>query len=178
MKQANMENEKDKTEEILEEQTDPVEGTTSEEAVSGADQHESLKMTIARLQADFANYKSRTERERKDMIRLANEGLIMKLLPVIDNFERAFGDLDTKDPSVEGFHMIYQNLMEILKKEGVTALECDGECFDPNLHHALFLEETDGVADDTVIETFQKGYTLGDKLIRPAMVKVSKNNKE
>lgn len=137
-------------------------------------QVESLRTSLARLQADFANFKSRTERERKDLLKLSNEGLILKLLPVADNFERAFSDQDLEDPSCAGFRMIYNEFMEILKKEGVTVLESDGEPFDPNLHHALFLEESEDAAPDHVIETFQKGYKIGDKLIRPAMVKVSK----
>lgn len=142
---------------------------------SEAELIESLRGTVARLQADFANFKNRSERERKDIIRLANEGLILKLLPVVDNFERAFTEVDKKEPNIEGFHMIYENLIEILRKEGIEPLESDGEPFDPNFHHALFLEEKEGVEDDIVIETFQKGYKFGDKLIRPAMVKVSKN---
>ena len=71
--------------------------------------------------------------------------------------------------------MIYSNLMEVLEKEGVKALESDGEAFDPNLHHALFVEEVEDGESDRVIETFQKGYKMNDKLIRPAMVKVSKH---
>ncbi|MDI9502350.1 MAG: nucleotide exchange factor GrpE [Peptoniphilaceae bacterium] len=151
----------------------PAEDMQPEE--ENQEQIESLRTTLARLQADFANYKSRNERERKDLLRLANEGLIMKLLPVVDNFERAFADQNLDDPACAGFHMIYSNLMEVLEKEGVKALESDGEAFDPNLHHALFVEEVEDGESDRVIETFQKGYKMNDKLIRPAMVKVSKH---
>ena len=162
-------------EEVIEEGKLEAEVEDAEVQAVDPDEIDSLKMTVARLQADFANFKNRSERERKDMIRLANEGLILKLLPVVDNFERAFAEVDKKEPNIEGFHMIYKELTEILAKEGIKPLESDGEAFDPNLHHALFLEKKEGVEDDVVIETFQKGYKMGDKLIRPAMVKVSKN---
>lgn len=160
-------------EEIPEEQTETAQPEKT--ATNDVDeQMESLRTTIARLQADFANYKSRTEREHSDRMRLSNEGLIQKLLPVVDNFERAFTDQDPEDPGCAGFHMIYKELMEILQKEGVSAVDSDHQPFDPNLHHALFLEESDEIEPDHIIETFQKGYRIGDKLIRPAMVKVSK----
>lgn len=181
VKEEKMDKEKDMNEGMQEENAEgtleqPTAPESAEEILSDEqEQIDSLKSTVARLQADFANFKNRTERERKDTIRLANEGLILKLLPVVDNFERAFAEVDKKEPNIEGFQMIYRELMEILKKEGIAPLESNGEPFDPNLHHALFMEKKEGVDDDIVIETFQKGYTFGDKLIRPAMVKVSKN---
>lgn len=172
MKEENREKEILPEEEVSEADVLPEEEeTVSEDALK---QMESLRTSLARLQADFANFKSRTERERKDLLKLSNEGLVLKLLPVVDNFERALVGQNPEDPGVAGFCMIYNEFMEILKKEGVSPLVCDGQAFDPNLHHALFLEETDDVAPDHVIETFQKGYKMGDKLIRPAMVKVSK----
>lgn len=160
------------TEEVPQDEEELQEERT--EKNDDAERIASLQNTIARLQADFQNYQNRAEKNRKDTIRLANEGLITKILSVVDNFERALKDDNKDDPSHQGYVLIHQELMNILEKEGVSVLESDGAAFDPNLHHALFLEEQEGTEPDMVIETFQKGYTLGDKLIRPAMVKVSK----
>lgn len=169
------EEEKQEVNEEMQEEGAPAEEEAPENGEAAVEQIESLRTSLARLQADFANFKNRTERERKDLLKLSNEGLILKLLPVIDNFERAFADQDIEDPGCAGFYMIYNELMGILQKEGVQPLESDGELFDPNLHHALFIEESTEIEEDHVIETFQKGYTMGEKLIRPAMVKVSKH---
>ncbi len=166
--------EKEKMEVEVEETENPTEEVEETVEEEDGERIASLQNTLARLQADFENYKTREEKNKKDMIRLANEGLIVKILSVVDNFERALKEEDLRDPNHQGFELIYKELMTILEKEGVKPLESDGATFDPMLHHALFVEEQEGTEPDTIIETFQKGYTMGDKLIRPAMVKVSK----
>mgnify|MGYP003087505637 CR=1 FL=1 len=134
---------------------------------------EELKNQLLRLQADFVNYKNRTEREKSNSIILANEGLILKLLPVLDNFNRAFAHVNLEDDAVKGFVMIKDQFESILKSEMVEEIESDGATFDPNLHNAVMTESKEGVESGIVIETFEKGYKIKDKVIRPSMVKVS-----
>ena len=175
MKEENKELEK----EIKEETTEEVENKESDQNSSEEDENkvnseiEELKNQLLRLQADFVNYKNRTEREKSNSIILANEGLILKLLPVLDNFNRAFAHVNLEDDAVKGFVMIKDQFESILKSEMVEEIESDGATFDPNLHNAVMTESKEGVESGIVIETFEKGYKIKDKVIRPSMVKVS-----
>jgi len=134
---------------------------------------EELKNQLLRLQADFVNYKNRTEREKSNSIILANEDLILKLLPILDNFNRAFVHADLNDKIIKGFVMIKEQFESVLKSEMVEEIESDGAVFDPNLHNAVMTESKEGVKSGIVLETFEKGYKIKDKVIRPSMVKVS-----
>ena len=127
-----------------------------------------------RLMADFANYKQREEKAKADFKKFASSSLVEKLLPVLDNFDRALKDKDPEDPFVKGVIMTRDELLKTLKNEGLEEIASDGEKFDHNLHHAVMTEESDTVEEDYIIETFQKGYTLNGRVLRPAMVKVSK----
>lgn len=135
---------------------------------------EELTLRYLRLQADFQNYKRRTQEEQKNTVRYANERLILQLLDVVDNFERALATEKEHDNFFLGMDMIHAQLREILEKNGVEAIKADGAAFDPNLHHAVLTEESAEVEEGHVIETLQTGYLLNGKLIRPAMVKVAK----
>ncbi len=135
---------------------------------------ESLRTSLARLQADFQNYRTRTEKEKSDIYAYASEKLIIKLLPVIDNLERAMASEKEHDSFYEGVDMIRNELMKVLEDEGLERYDGVGEKFDPNFHQAIFMEESDEVESEHIIEAFQVGYKLKDKVIRPAMVKVSK----
>lgn len=175
MKEENKELEK----EIKEETTEEVENKESDQNSSVEVENkvnseiEELKNQLLRLQADFVNYKNRTEREKSNSIILANEGLILKLLPVLDNFNRAFAHVNLEDDAVKGFVMIKDQFESILKSEMVEEIESDGATFDPNLHNAVMTESKEGVESGIVLETFEKGYKIKDKVIRPSMVKVS-----
>ncbi|WP_455067478.1 nucleotide exchange factor GrpE [Parvimonas micra] len=175
MKEENKELEK----EIKEETTEEVENKESDQNSSEDVENkvnseiEELKNQLLRLQADFVNYKNRTEREKSNSIILANEGLILKLLPVLDNFNRAFAHVNLEDDAVKGFVMIKDQFESILKSEMVEEIESDGATFDPNLHNAVMTESKEGVESGIVLETFEKGYKIKDKVIRPSMVKVS-----
>ena len=175
MKEENKELEK----EIKEETTEGVENKESDQNSSEEVENkvnseiEELKNQLLRLQADFVNYKNRTEREKSNSIILANEGLILKLLPVLDNFNRAFAHVNLEDDAVKGFVMIKDQFESILKSEMVEEIESDGATFDPNLHNAVMTESKEGVESGIVLETFEKGYKIKDKVIRPSMVKVS-----
>lgn len=173
---------KDKKEledEIKEETTEKVEEKALEQNSSDEvekklnSEIEELKNQLLRLQADFINYKNRTEREKSNSIILANESLILKLLPVLDNFNRAFTHANLEDDTIKGFVMIKDQFESILKTEMVEEIESDGAVFNPNLHNAVMTESKDGVESGIVLETFEKGYKIKDKVIRPSMVKVS-----
>ena len=133
-----------------------------------------FKDKYQRLLADFTNYKQREEASKADFKKYAVSNLIEKLLPVLDNFDRALKDQDPEDGLVKGIVMTRDEMIKVLKQEGLEVIESDGSAFDPNIHQAVLAEESDEVESDHVIETFQKGYKLNDRVIRPAMVKVAK----
>ena len=175
MKEDKKEMEEDLKEETTEEvEKKDLEQNSSDEVEEKLNSEiEELKNQLLRLQADFVNYKNRTEREKSNSIILANEGLILKLLPVLDNFNRAFTHVNIEDEAIKGFVMIKEQFESILKTEMVEEIESDGAVFDPNLHNAVMTESKDGVESGIVLETFEKGYKIKDKVIRPSMVKVS-----
>ena len=132
-----------------------------------------------RAAADFANYKRRAEQERTEMAKLFNESLMKSLLPVLDNFERALGSMpdDLKGNSwAEGVALTEKALRAALEREGLAQIDALGQKFDPNLHEAVAHDISDEHDEDSVIEEFQKGYKLGDRVIRPSMVKVSRKS--
>jgi molecular chaperone GrpE len=134
-----------------------------------------------RARAEFANYKKRVEAERQELRRTSTEALLLKLLPVVDDFERAFQALpeDTTDAAwVDGFTMILRKLQAILESQDVTPIEATGQPFDPAWHEAVMQEETDKHPDGYVTEEMQRGYRLGDRVLRPSMVKVASNTNE
>lgn len=153
------------TEDNLDEQQIENEETVNSEI-------EDLKDSLKRLQADFINYKNRTNRERQQSIELANESLILKILPVIDDLNRAIDSKNEKDEFSNGIILIRDNLMSTLKEFGLDEVDCSDK-FDPNFHHAVITEDSYGDSNK-ILEVFQKGYILNNKCIRPAMVKVSK----
>lgn len=132
------------------------------------------KDSYLRAAADFRNYKRRTEQERADLIRSASAGLLLKLLPVIDDLDRA---MQSVTPEIEasqwygGFRLIAQKLQTVLESEGVSPIEAVGQDFDPNRHEAVIYEPAPG-QEGTVVGELQKGYMLRDKVLRPSMVKV------
>lgn len=133
---------------------------------------------IKRLQADYDNYRKRTLREHLEHIKRANKDLIGKLLPVIDNFEIALdaGKKMKKEESdfFKGVEMIYENLMELLKKENVKVINPKGEEFNPEVCEAVATEAVKDVDEGTVLDVIRKGYMIDNFLIRPAVVKVCK----
>ncbi len=129
-----------------------------------------------RAAADYKNFKRRTEIERSELIRSASSALLLKLLPVMDDFERAIASIPADvaaTPWWEGAQLIVQKLRTVLESEGVTPIEAVGQDFDPNLHEAVLYEEAEG-QDGKVIAELQKGYKLGDRVLRPSMVKVGR----
>lgn len=129
-------------------------------------------------QAEMINYRRRKDEEMTRMLKYANEDIVTELLQTIDNFERAIQmDDDNLEDEVskflQGFKMIYGNLVSVLEKYEVKAIDSVNKEFDPTYHQAVMTEKVDGVEPGMVVEVLQKGYLLKDKVIRPAMVKVS-----
>lgn len=133
---------------------------------------------VLRLAADFENTKKRLEREREISLKYAEENILKELLPGIDNIERAMDqgrEAKNIESLLEGVQLTRDGLLATLEKYGVTAIEAVGQPFDPNLHEALAMEETDAMEPNMVLREFQKGYFYKDRLLRPSKVIVSKS---
>ncbi|MAG08513.1 nucleotide exchange factor GrpE [Candidatus Woesearchaeota archaeon] len=128
------------------------------------------------LQAEFENYKKRTEKEKQEFVKYAKGELVRNLLPVLDSFEHALKDKDKKEEFIKGVEQIFAQFYSILEQEGLRPIDASGKMFDPYKHDALLQEKSDK-EDGTVLEELQKGYMLNDKMIRPTKVKVSKNER-
>ncbi len=166
---------------VTEESVEQAEGN---EAISGQQEETARLQKLAdenyqrylRTQADFDNFRRRSRQEKEEFAKYASQKLIEQLLPVYDNFERAMkatkegGDIESL---LKGVEMIYRQLEQVLDAEGVKPVDTVGKPFDPAVHQAVMQVETDEFEPGTVVEELQKGYTLKDKVIRPAMVKVS-----
>ncbi len=131
-----------------------------------------------RITAEFENYKKRSTREVENFRKYANETLIKDLLPIIDSLERAVASSDELDKNAgqikEGIDLTLKEIFKTLEKHNVSPVEAVGQPFDPNFHEAAMQEPSDEHPGNTVIREFQKGYTIHDRLLRPAMVVVSK----
>ncbi|PFA64461.1 nucleotide exchange factor GrpE [Bacillus sp. AFS015802] len=129
-----------------------------------------------RLRADFDNFRRRVNVENESKEKYRSQGLITELLPALDNFERALNieaDNEQTKQLLQGMEMVHRSLVEALKKEGVEPIEAVGQEFDPHLHQAVMQVEDENFDSNVVVEEFQKGYKLKDRVIRPSMVKVS-----
>ena len=134
-----------------------------------------------RLQADFENFKKRIDRERHDHFRYATFGLVARILPVLDNFERAMAAVQqgaTTDALIEGVALIQRQLATELETEGLRPMDSVGETFDPVRHEAVATDSDSPVPPHTVTQVFQRGYFLHDRVLRPAMVRVRVDESE
>ena len=140
--------------------------------------NQELTDKVKLAQAELVNYRRRKDEETANMLKYSNQNLIMEILPILDNFERAI-KLDDDDLTdelskfLEGFKMVYCNQVNILEKYGVKAIDGFNKPFDPMYHQAVMTEKKEGVNPGMVLDVLQKGYLLKDKVIRPAMVRVS-----
>jgi molecular chaperone GrpE len=136
----------------------------------------SVKDQLLRKQAEFENYRRRTERERSEVYKRGKKEVLIEMLSVLDNFERAMQSVSKtaeEDALKLGFELIYKQFKDILMRMGIEPVESIGQFFDPHVHEAVTIEQTSEHEANTVIEEFQKGYKLGDQLLRPAQVKVA-----
>ena len=151
---------------------------TLEQALEEKNKAERYLANWQRAQADFANYKKRAEQERKETIEFANSALILNLLAIVADLERAFDSVPSeleKFTWVEGIQLIYNKLKAILEAQGLAEIKAKGELFDTHLHEAVMCREGE---EGVVIEEIQKGYKFKDRVLRPSMVIVGKGKEE
>ena len=132
---------------------------------------------LLRLQAEFDNFRKRSIKERQEFIKYANEGLIIELVGMLDNFERSIKAADQRQDFKllhQGVDMISKQLHKLLEEKGLRRINSIGEKFDPNKHEAIEAAASDEAEEGCILEEFQPGYILNDRVIRPAMVKVAK----
>lgn len=136
-------------------------------------ERDELKDTLLRRQAEFDNFRKRTERDRQEQIQFASMEAVREMLPVLDDFERAIAVYSGDSEYARGVRMIHQRMQEVLKKIGLEPIDAEGKEFDPNFHQAVERVETADHSEGAVIGEFQKGYNFKGKLIRPSMVRVA-----
>jgi molecular chaperone GrpE len=153
------------------------EGSDGNELAQLRRERDELKDRLLRTAAEFDNYRKRTDRERTTVSESITAGVLEEFLPLVDDLERALraeaGD-EGAEAYRQGVELILKGIHELLGRRGVKPIEAVGAQFDPNFHQAVSYEPAEGRADGEVIEEFRRGYTLGDRLLRPSMVKVAK----
>ncbi len=171
----------DDVEVVFEETGSAGEPATPPARVAPSADDADLRERLLRLQADFENFKKRIERERIDHFRYATFGLVGRILPVLDNFERAMAAArpsGASDPLIEGVALIQRQLVAELAVEGLRPMESVGALFDPELHEAVATDPDSQGPPHTVTHVFQRGYFLHDRVLRPAMVRVRVDESE
>jgi len=138
------------------------------------EEYKALYDKYLRVSAEYDNFRKRTAKEKEGIYSDAAIDVLKNILPVLDNIERAVQFCDVSDPEkvFDGFKIIYSQFLNVLEKIGVSEIKSEGETFNPEVHNAVMHEENDEYPDNTIAEVMQKGYIKGDKIIRPAMVKV------
>jgi molecular chaperone GrpE len=169
------------TDQPLEEQQAPSpvpdDGVETPEIEALKTERDALQDRLLRTAAEFDNYRKRIDRERREQADSAATGLLLEILPVVDNLERAL-QVPASPESASyraGVELIHRQLFDLLRKRGVTSIDALGTDFDPRIHQAVSQEASDAHRDGEVMEELQRGYMLGDRLLRPAMVKVAKS---
>ncbi|MBR1776694.1 nucleotide exchange factor GrpE [bacterium] len=140
------------------------------------EKYEQLNNQYIRLAADFDNYRKRNEQEREALLKYGAESTLKKMLEVIDNFERGLKAIETVDDCEkvkECYNLAYKNFTDALAKAGLETIKAEGEMFDPNFHEAVMQTPTSEKEENTIIAELQKGYKLGDKVLRPTLVNVA-----
>jgi molecular chaperone GrpE len=159
-------NDQDPEQQQDETQPDPLEDLRRE--------RDSLQDRLLRTAAEFDNYRKRMDRERRELADYTAGEVISELLPIIDNLERALQAAAEDDPLRKGVELTHRQMLDLLRKRGVKPIEALGADFDPNFHQAVIHEESTEHREGEVMAELQRGYVVGDRLLRPAMVKVAK----
>ncbi len=169
------ENTENMNEEIVEEISEETVEETAETETVEKEKYDELYDKHLRLMAEYDNFKKRTQKEKEELGTFAVSATIEKLLPVIDNFERALDSVSEEEKNTfsEGVEMVYRQMMEILDKMGVSEIEAIGCEFNPEIHNAVMHVDDDTQDANIVVEQFMKGYKYKDKVIRYSMVKVA-----
>lgn len=151
-------------------------GKKKEKKDKKTQQIEELTDQLKRTMAEFDNFRKRTDKEKSYMYENGARSVIEKLLPVVDNFERAFKDVtdeQREDPFVDGMDKVFKQVMTLFEDIGVKVIEAEGQNFNPDFHNAVMHIEDDSLEENVIAEEFQKGYTYNDTVIRHSMVKVA-----
>ena len=177
MEEKNIQEELNEEIELTEEVTEETQEEANEEAQEVDERDlkiEELTDSLQRLQAEYANYRRRTQQEKETIGVFANEKILNELIPVVDSMERALeACTDKEDTMYKGIDLVYKQLTATFEKFGLQEIEAENADFDPNLHLAVMQEAVDGVEANKVVMVLQKGYKLNTKVLRPSMVKVS-----
>lgn len=158
------------------EEDSKVEETQSEENKKLQDAYDKLNQQYIRLAADFDNYRKRQEQERESLVKYGTENALKKMLEVLDNFERgqkALEGVEDSEKIKECFQLVHKQVWDTLSKLGLEEIKAVGEEFDPNFHEAVMQTPTTEHPEHTVINELQKGYKVGDKILRPTLVNVA-----
>jgi molecular chaperone GrpE len=160
-------------------ETENVEETTVNKKVQLSAELQEMNDKYIRLYAEFDNYRKRVNKDREELIKYANEGIIYQLLPVIDNLEMALkhSNDSTSSGLVQGVENTLREFLRTLEKYGLTPIEAVNKPFDPSLHEAMCVIERKDIEDNLVVEEFRKGYIFKEKVLRPSLVSVSKRPK-
>jgi len=151
----------------------PADDPIAAEREAWAQERAELQSLLLRRQADHENFRRRTEKERNDHAEYAAMDAVKAFLPILDDFERALGVESADKEYAKGIELIFQRTLETLKKLGLEPMDTQGVVFDPNIHHAIEMVNTEDAEDQTVLGEFQKGYNFKGKLLRPALVRVA-----
>ncbi len=163
------------TEEVVE-NNEEINDEVKEEKNEWQEKYETLNNQYIRLAADFDNFRKRQEAERESLLKYGAENTVKKLIEVIDNFDRGMKAIETVEDCEkvkECYQLAYKNLNDVLGKIGLEVIKAEGEEFDPNLHEAVMQTPTDEKPENTIIAELQKGYKLGDKVLRASLVNVA-----
>lgn len=153
-----------------------VEEKIVEEKNPWQEKYEVLNNQYLRLAADFDNFRKRQEQEKENLLKYGAENTVKKLIEVLDNFERGIKAIETVEDCEkvkECYYLAYKNFNDVLGKIGLEAINAEGEEFDPNLHEAVMRTPSEDKPENTIIAELQKGYKLGDKVLRPTLVNVA-----
>ncbi len=172
--EENIENNENFTEENVEQETQDTEKTSENNKLQ--EEYDKLNQQYIRLAADFDNYRKRQAQEKEGLIKYGTENALKQLLEVLDNFERghkALENVEDCEKVKESFDLVHKQVCEVLTKMGLEEIKAIGEDFDPNFHEAVMQTPTSEHKEHTVIAELQKGYKMGDKVLRPTLVNVA-----
>ena len=158
------------------EETITEENNSKEEVNPLQDKYDQLNNQYIRLAADFDNYRKRHEQEKEALLKYGAENTLKKMIEVLDNFDRGLKAIETVEDCEkvkECYNLAYKNFTAVLTKAGLEVIQAEGEIFDPNLHEAVMQTPTSDKPEHTIIAELQKGYKLGDKVLRPTLVNVA-----
>ena len=164
------------TEQNVEETPDETQTVENSELDKLKDDFDKLNNQYLRLAADFDNYRKRQEAERENLLKFGTENALKKMIEVLDNFERGKKSLENVEDCQkvkDSFDLVHKQVIETLTKLGMEEIEAEGKEFDPNFHEAVMRTPTDEYPENTIINELQKGYTIGDKVLRPTLVNVA-----